>query len=158
MPFPFSLLVLAYLVGCIGIVCYVAYCLLRYQTLSGRTAVGALITLLPAYILIVSGIAADEIDLNPLIKSRHQLIGTYSFGGQSLTLKADGTFTSTGLFSTASGTWTLGTFTLNLSGSAISPRIVTCNGDFCIAPYYDDVDAPIGLLLKKSKLTPPEGR
>lgn len=154
--FPFSLLVLAYLVGCFGVVCYAAYCLFRYQRLSSRTTIIASITLLPLCTLIVSDLASDDIELNPHIESRHQLTGTYTFGSQSLTLQTDGTFTSTGLFSTPSGTWTLGSFTLNLSGVTLSPRIVTCNGDICIAPYYDDVDAPIGLLLKRSRVPPSE--
>lgn len=154
--FLYSLLMLAYLVVCGAVVGYVAYCLFRDQRLSRQTAMGASILFLPLCLMIVSELAADDIDLNPPIESSHELEGTYSLGSQRLTLQPDGTFTSTGLFSTASGTWTLGSFTVNLSGVVLSPRVVTCNGDLCIAPYYEDVDEPIGLLLKRSPAAPSE--
>jgi hypothetical protein len=154
MLLPFSVLALAYFIGCFGVACYVAYSQIRCQRLSNRAAICASITLLPLCLMIVAGLAADDIDVNPQIESSHQLAGAYSFGSQSLTLKSDGTFTSTGLFSDPSGTWTLGSFTLSLSGTAISPRVVTCNGDICIAPYYHDVDGPIGLLLRRHSVTP----
>lgn len=150
MSFPFSLLVAAYFCGCLIVIFYLAYSLIRHHRLTERTAIGATVFLLPLVLLFILGLAEDDIDVNPLIRSSDQLEGTYSFGDESLTLASNGTFISTGLFSAPSGHWTLGTFTLNLSGTAISPRVVTCNGDICIAPYYDDVDGSIGVLLKRT--------
>ncbi len=89
-------------------------------------------------------------NINPPISSREELIGVYSNGDQSLKLNADGSFEAQGLFQTKSGTWSNHDWSLFLSDTGLAePRIITINGRFCIAPFYAEVDADMGLILKK---------
>ena len=63
--------------------------------------------------LVVSAIREGSIEYNPVIKSSRELVGDYEGGGYALTLKADGTFVSSGFSGGSSGHWS--NFDWNLS-------------------------------------------
>ena len=129
---------------------YILYRLIRYRRLSSLAAVTASLVFLPLCVMLAIGTAQDDIELNPHIASAQQLFGTYSDDIHSITLSSDGTYVAAGVPPFTTGTWSHHDWNLTLSNaSAENPRLVTCNGFLCIAPYYRDVDSPVGLLLKK---------
>ena len=146
MEFPFSLFVLAYFLVCVLMTVYVVYRLLRFGTLSAGQLGCASVTVLPLIVLLVASVFADSIDENPYVKSTEQLFGTYSSDHYRLTLNSDGTLTSSGLAPESEGTWHHSGFHVTLDGIGLEPRLVSCNGLICIAPFYDA--GGIGVLLK----------
>ncbi len=144
-------LVLSFIfLGCSAVVIYTIYRFIRYRRISRRLILIASMAMVPLSTMIIEGVIEGAIELNPWIESREQLIGVYSNGEQSLKLNADGTFEAHNLLPTTSGTWSNRNWSLTLSNTGLAkPRIITRNGCLCIAPFYDGVDAPTGLLLKK---------
>lgn len=137
--------------GCIAVVFYAMYRLIRFKKISLRLGIAALLAV-PVWWCVITEIVLGGEELNPWIESREQLIGVYSNGDQSLKLNADGSFEARGLFPTTSGTWSNDDWSLTLSNSGLNqPRIITINGRLCIAPYYAGVDADTGLILKKER-------
>lgn len=153
MPFKELIFALAYMTvfcGCAGFVIMAIYRLIRYKRISTRLAVVASLALLPLSAMIVAGVMADDIEHNPWISSSEQLVGTYSKDNRTLVLRSDGTYSTTGFAEMTAGTWTNYDWNLTLSNSGLKePRVVTCNGILNIAPFYNGVDGPIGVLLKK---------
>jgi 4-amino-4-deoxy-L-arabinose transferase-like glycosyltransferase len=150
---PFTYLIIlgaaCFYLGCAAVVFYAMSRLIRFKRISLRLGLAALLAM-PVFWCAFTEIVLGGEELNPQIESREQLIGLYSNGDQSLKLNADGTFEARGLFSLTSGTWSNRDWSLTLSNTGLAkPRIITRNGRFCIAPFYDGVDAPIGLILKK---------
>lgn len=136
--------------GCSAVVIYIAYRFIRYRRISSTLIIIGSMAMLPLSAMIIAGVIEGDIELNPWIESREQLIGVYSNGDQSLKLNADGTFEAHNLLPTTSGTWSNRDWSLTLSNTGLAnPRIITRNGCLCVAPFYDGVDAPTGLLLKK---------
>lgn len=154
-PFPgvpsIRILVLLFIfLGCSAVVVYTIYRFIRYGRISRPLIVIGSMAMLPLSAMIIEGVIEGDIELNPSIESRDQLIGVYSNGDQSLKLNTDGTFEAHGLFPTTSGTWSNRNWSLTLSYTGLEkPRIITRNGRLCIAPFYAGVDEPMGLLLKK---------
>jgi hypothetical protein len=135
--------------GCVVIVLYAMYRLIRFKRISLRLGIAALLAM-PVFWSALTEIVLGGEELNPWIESREQLIGVYSNGDQSLKLNADGTFEARGLFPVTSGTWSNDDWNLTLSNTDLKePRIITRNGRLCIAPFCGGVDEPMGLILKK---------
>lgn len=153
MPFGDSIRILSLsfvFFGSAAVISYAIFRLIRYQKISRRLMLIASLALVPFAATIVSGMKEGDIELNPVIESKEQLVGTYSNGNQSLSLNADETFVAKGLPLITSGTWSHYDWNLTLSNTRLrQPRIVTRNGVLCIAPSYAGVDEPIGILLKK---------
>lgn len=134
---------------CFVVIIYAMYRLIRFNRISLRLSVAALLAL-PVCGGVLTDMVLGGVDINPPISSREELIGVYSNGDQSLKLNADGSFEAQGLFQTKSGTWSNHDWSLFLSDTGLAePRIITINGRFCIAPFYAEVDADMGLILKK---------
>ena len=152
-PFADSIRILVLLFiffGCLAVVICITYRFIRYRRISRGLIVIASIAMLPLSAMIIAGVIEGDIELNPWIESREQLIGVYSNGDQSLKLNADGTFEARNLFPTTSGKWSNYDWNLTLSNTGLAePRIITRNGRLCIAPFCAGVDEPMGLLLKK---------
>jgi hypothetical protein len=149
MEFPFSLFVVAYFLVGLLMTVYTVYRLLRFGTLSLQLSGCALVTVLPLIVLLVSGLFADSIDENPHVQSKEQLFGTYSSDHFRLTLNSDGTFTASGLASASQGTWHHRGFHFTLDDTGLEPRLISCNGLICIAPFYNVNGGDIGVLLKR---------
>ncbi len=134
---------------CFVVIIYAMYRLIRFNRISLRLGVAALLALPICGVVLTDMVLGGE-DINPHIRSREELIGVYSNGEKSLKLNADGTFEAKNLFPTKSGTWSNHDWNLFLSDTGLAePRIITINGRFCIAPFYAGVDADMGLILKK---------
>lgn len=122
----------------------------RHNRVSLFVALPALITLLPVSCLLVASLVTDDIEYDPWISSSEKLVGVYQGNGQTLTLRADGTYSATGFTELKSGIWSNYDWYLHLSNcQLIEPRVITRNGILCIAPYYRDEDGPPGPLLEK---------
>ena len=135
--------------GCLIVVPYAIYRLIRFKKIGLILCIAALLAL-PVYWNVLTEIFLGGEDINPPIDSRDQLIGLYSNGDQSLKLNADGTFEAKGLFPTTSGKWSNRNWSLTLSNTGLEkPRIITINGRFCIAPFYAGVDVDMGVILRK---------
>ncbi len=152
-PFGDSILALGLLLaigGCALVVFFAIYRWLRYKRISRRLLASASAAALVLTVALVAGVMEDDIEVNPVISSAGELVGTYSNGGQAITLNADGSYVAKGLPGPLSGTWTHNDWNLSLWNPSLkSPRIVTRNGVLCIAPFYAGVDDPMGVLLKK---------
>jgi hypothetical protein len=136
--------------GLASVVGYAIYRLIRYRKIGVPLAIIASLAVLPLSIVITSAVLADDIELNPRIKSTEQLVGIYTYGAHSIALYPDGTYAAIGFTELAAGTWTHHDWNLTLSHSMLAePRIVTRNGILCIAPHYAGVDPPMGILLEK---------
>ena len=135
--------------GCMALVPYALYRLIRFKSISLPLGIAALLAM-PVFWSVLTEIVLGGEDVNPLIRSREELIGVYSKGDQSLKLNEDGTFEARGLFPTTSGRWSNRDFNLTLSNTALAePRIITVNGHLCIAPFYFEIAEETGLILKK---------
>lgn len=136
--------------GSAVVVCCAAYRLICYRKISRQLSIIASLAIVPISAIIVAGVIEGNIDVNPMISSKEQLIGTYRSGAHSLKLNADGTFVASGLPLITSGTWSNDDWNITLSNTSLEhPRIVTRNGLLCIAPFYSGVDGPMGILLRK---------
>ena len=159
MPFGDSIRILGFLFiffGSAAVIGHAIFRLIRYKKVSRPVIVIASLALVPFTAMIVSMVIEDDVELNPVIGSKEQLVGTYSSGDQSLKLMADGTFVASGLPQITSGTWSNYDWNLSLSNTDLKqPRVVTRNGLLCIAPFYAGVDEPIGILLKKESESGP---
>ncbi len=151
-PFADSIRILVlspFYLGCLVVVPYAMYRLIRFKKISLPLGIAALLAM-PVFWNGLTEIVLGGEDLNPSIGSREKLIGIYSNGDQRLKLNADGTFEARGLFPTTSGTWSNYDWNLTLSNTGLAePRVITRNGRLCIAPFYAGVDAPMGPILKK---------
>jgi hypothetical protein len=135
--------------GCVVVVFYAMYRLIRFKRISLRLGIAAMLSL-PVFWSALTEIVLGGEDINPHIGSREELIGVYSNGDRSLKLNADGTFEAKGLIPTTSGTWSNRDWSLSLSNTGLEkPRIITINGRLCIAPFYAGPDADRGLILEK---------
>lgn len=138
-----------FFLGCVAVIFYALYRLIRFKRISLRLGIVALLALSGFGSVLREFILGGE-DINPHIGSRTELIGVYSKGDQRIKLNADGTFEAHGLFPATSGTWSHYDWNLTLSNTGLpEPRIITINGRFCIAPFYAGVDADMGLILMK---------
>ena len=137
--------------GSAAIIGYAVYRLVRFRRIGVRLAATASLAALPLAAMIVAGEMEGDIELNPRITSKEQLIGTYSDSDHVITLAVDGTYTASGFESLRAGTWSNYDWNLQLSHSGLRrARVITRNKVFCIAPFYAGADAPLGILLRKN--------
>lgn len=116
----------------------------------------AIVTLLPVTIVVVLNVMARHLDENPTFSSPAEIIGTYTDaeGHRSLTVNADGTFTSRGLPEPTAGTWVHRDqgFTLTLTNNTTRSRevrFIRRNRTLCIAPEWEEKDGHTDLVLEK---------
>jgi hypothetical protein len=89
-------------------------------------------------------------EYNPVDATRERIAGHYAEGDASLTLQADGTYTSHNLNGLTAGTWSHFDWNLNFSKSTLQQaRWITICGKPAILPYYAGPDASPGLVLQK---------
>ena len=105
---------------------------------------------------VVLAVTADDIDENPSFSSPSEIIGTYTDdeGQLSLTVNADGTFTSRGLPEPTAGTWVHRDpgFTLTLTNNTTRSRevrFIRRNRILCIGPEWEEKDGHSDLFLEK---------
>ena len=159
MEFPWSLLLLLPLILVLGCVLIIVYAVLRKDPPSPRLKIAAYIAAMPVIAMILLALMADNIDENPSFSSPAEIIGTYTDDEnvRSLTVHADGTFTSRGLPEPTAGTWVhsnLG-FILTLTNNTTRSRevrFVRRNHTLCIAPEYEERDGHTDIFLEKQNL------
>ena len=89
-------------------------------------------------------------EYNPVNATRERIAGHYAEGDASLTLQADGTYTSHNLNGLTAGTWSHFDWNLSFSESTLQQaRWITIQGKPAILPYYAGPDASPGRVLKK---------
>jgi len=116
----------------------------------------AIVTLLPVAIVVVLNLMIGHLDENPSFSSPAEIIGTYTDDADthSLTVNADGTFTSRGLPEPTAGTWVhrdqgfILTLTNNTTRSR-EVRFIRRNRILCIAPEWEEKDGHTDLFLEK---------
>lgn len=110
----------------------------------------AAIAFLPIAVLAGSAIMDAGTEYNPTDATPEHIVGHYSNGDSSLTLRADGTYISSNLEGLTSGTWSNFDWNLTFSGSRLEqPRWITRRGRPVILPYYSGADGSDGLSLNK---------
>lgn len=156
MEFPWSLLLLLPLVLVLGCVLIIVYAVLRKDPPSLRLKIVASLAALPVFAVILLAVMADDIDENPSFSSPAEIIGTYTDDEDvhSLTVHADGTFTSRGLPEPTAGTWVHRDqgFTLTLTNNRTRSRevrFIRRNRTLCIAPEWEERDGDTDLFLEK---------
>ncbi|MES2594790.1 MAG: hypothetical protein V4662_05625 [Verrucomicrobiota bacterium] len=156
---PFFYVVALPFLGCATIIAYAFYHYLRYGRLGPRLKVVASLAALPVFVVILQAFMADHIDENPFFSSPSEIIGAYTDDAdlRSLTVHADGTFTSRGLPEPTAGTWVhsnLG-FILTLTNNTTRSRevrFVRRNRTLGIAPEWEEKDGHTDLFLEKQNL------
>ena len=105
-------------------------------------------------LLVVAEATYDSaLELNPTIDSDARIVGTWSGGGQTVTLAADHTFTCQSDAQAIHGTWTRADWNLYLQGnsSADTMRFIQFRGVYRLLPHPlgdpDTWDGDLGLRL-----------
>ncbi len=143
----FMLLVVAFC-GVIFIVQMIRLSLRKKLSIGGW--ITACIAFLPIAFVVGSAMIEAGTEYNPSDVTIGRIAGHYSKGDASLTLRADGTYTSSNLKGLTAGTWSHFDWNLTFSGSTLEqPRWITRRGRPAILPYYSGPDGSDGPLLKK---------
>jgi len=137
-------------VVCGSVIACALYRLISNRKLTRTWLLATVAAFLPFFAFMALSIITGDIEYNPTIATKEELIGVYTKGEYSITLSSDGSYTAKGFGGKLSGAWINLDWNLTLSDSPLErPRIVTRNGIFCIAPFYSGADETIGILLEK---------
>ena len=141
---------LAVVMGCLGILGFSCWRLVKIKQLSPARWVITILALVPV-VSIVSAMLLDVgTDYNPGDASLSKIAGTYANGDSTLVLRFDGTYTSQNLKDINSGTWSHFDWNLTLSDASFNnPRWIKWRGTPAILPYYKGPDGDDGLILVK---------
>lgn len=137
-------------------VCGVIFVVQMIRLILGKKlSVGGWITaclaLVPIAFFVGSAIMDEGTEYNPTDATPGRIAGHYTNGDSSLTLRADGTYSSSNLTGLTAGTWSNFDWNLSFSGSTLEqPRWITRRGRPAILPYYSGPDGSDGPLLTKS--------
>jgi hypothetical protein len=112
----------------------------------------ACLALVPIAFVAVSAIMDAGTEYNPTDATPGRIAGHYTDGESTLTLRADGTYTSSNLKGLTDGTWRNFDWNLTFSGSTLEqPRWITRRGRPAILPYYSGRDGSDGPVLNKQQ-------
>lgn len=137
------------LLFCSSILASIIFRLLSRQKI-GLIELGGLVALLSILILVCVRLIQGDREYNPADSSLDRVAGTYSDGELEITLRRDGTYSSTGINGLGSGGWSNTDWNLSFENSSLEqPRWITRNGVPAILPYYSGVDGSDGPLLLK---------
>lgn len=124
--------------------------LIMQKKLSMGGWITACLAFVPIVVVAGSAIIDAGTEYNPTDATPGRIAGHYTNGDSSLTLRADGTYTSSNLRGLTVGTWSNFDWNLTLSGSSLEqPRWITRRGRPAILPYYSGPDGSDGPLLTK---------
>jgi len=146
-----SILILLLVVAVCGVIFIVQMTrLIMRKKLSMSGWITAGVTFLPIAFVVGSVMKEAGTEYNPSDATIGRIAGHYTNGDSSLTLRTDGTYTSSNLKGLTAGTWSHFDWNLTFSGSTLEqPRWITRRGRPAILPYYSGPDGSDGPLLRK---------